>query len=83
MFVMLSSVSFWVILLLYIYLYVIVYKMAAKRWRSKLGWVLVAILFTPFLAIIGLLVFGDSREKAIRDATDRIVDELRNDRPID
>lgn len=80
---MLSSVSFWVILLLYIYLYVIVYKMAAKRWRSKLGWVLVAILFTPFLAIIGLLVFGDSREKAIRDATDRIVDELRNDRPID
>lgn len=83
MFVMLSSVSFWVILLLYIYLYVIVYKMAAKRWRSKLGWVLVAILFTPFLAIIGLLVFGDSREKAIRDATDRIVDELRNNRPID
>ncbi len=57
--------------------------MAAKRWRSKLGWVLVAILFTPFLAIIGLLVFGDSREKAIRDATDRIVDELRNNRPID
>lgn len=80
---MLSSVFFFVVLLLYIYLYVLVYKMAARRWRSKLGWVLVAILFTPFLAIIGLLILGDSHEKAIQDATDRIIDELRNGRSID
>lgn len=80
--------SLWLIfafllLALYIGLYIIIYRMAAKRERSKLGWILFAIFFSPLLAIILLLIFGDSHAKVANDTADRVIEELRNDRRID
>jgi hypothetical protein len=49
---------------LYLTLWVIILlpaRMAEARRRSAVGWVLVSIFFSPFLAVILLLLLGGSR----------------------
>ena len=38
-------------------------KMAKKRGRSRLGWVLLFWIISPFWGIIALLILGDSKKK--------------------
>lgn len=46
---------------LVIYIFVLLpMKMAKTRERSPFGWVLISLLFSPLVAIIGLLVLGHS-----------------------
>ena len=45
--------------------------MAIRRGRSALGWVLMAWITTPVVAIITLLIVGDS--------PDKIREDLRNE----
>lgn len=41
-------------------------EMAGNRGRSKLGWVLISLFFSPVIAVIGLLVLSDApRNSAI------------------
>lgn len=42
-------------------------KMARKRGRSAIGWVLLFWIITPFWGIIALLVLGDSKQKIRED----------------
>ena len=42
-------------------------SMARRRGRSALGWVLLAWITTPVVAIIALLIVGDSPEKIRED----------------
>ena len=46
--------------------------MALRRGRSAIGWVLMAWITTPVVAIITLLIVGDS--------PDKIREDLRNER---
>ena len=49
---------------LYLTLWVIILlpaRMAEARGRSAFGWVLVSVFFSPFLAVILLLLIGDAR----------------------
>jgi len=48
-------------------------KMARKRGRSVIGWVLLFWIISPFWGIILLLVSGDSKQKIRED----IIEELR------
>lgn len=50
-------------------------RMARKRGRSALGWVILAWCISPFWACILLLILGDTREKIKQD----IIEELRNE----
>ncbi len=54
----------WLFLWLYIFLPA---KMATKRGRSAIGWVLLFWIITPFWGIIALLVVGDSKQKIRED----------------
>ena len=47
-------------------------KMARKRGRSALGWVLLTWILSPIWTVIILLVLGDSREKITRDVIDQL-----------
>ena len=49
-------------------------KMARKRGRSALGWVLLCWMLSPLTVIILLLIVGDSKSKLTRD----ILDKTRN-----
>lgn len=55
---------------LFIYLPV---KMARKRGRSAIGWILICWLITPFWGLILLSILGDSRDKIKQD----ILNELK------
>ncbi len=55
---MLAGIAF----MLWIYLFLPA-QMAEERGRSGLGWVLISIFFSPVVAIIGLLVLGDTFER--------------------
>lgn len=57
------------ILWLYIFLPV---KMARKRGRSTIGWVLLFLIISPLWGIILLLVLGDSKQKIRED----LIEEL-------
>lgn len=57
------------ILWLYIFLPA---KMARKRGRNAIGWVLLFWIISPFWGIIVLLVLGDSKQKIRED----IMEEL-------
>lgn len=61
-----------VILWLYIFLPA---KMARKRGRSTLGWILLFWIISPLWGIIVLLVLGDSKQKIRED----IIEELHRD----
>lgn len=58
-----------VILWLYIFLSA---KMARKRGRSTIGWILLFWIISPLWGIIVLLVLGDSKQKIRED----IIEEL-------
>lgn len=60
-----------VILILWLYILLPV-RMARKRGRSAIGWVLLFWIITPLWGIIVLLVLGDSKRKIRED----IMDEL-------
>ena len=47
-------------------------KMARKRGRSAIGWVLLFWIITPFWGIIALLVLGDSKQKIREDIIEEI-----------
>jgi uncharacterized membrane protein len=48
-----------VALVIAIWLYTVVpAQMAGRRDRSAVGWVLISLIFSPFVAIIALLVLG-------------------------
>ncbi|THD83169.1 hypothetical protein E7811_11530 [Aliigemmobacter aestuarii] len=40
-------------------------SMAAHRGRSSLGWVILTLIFSPFITIIALLVLGPTVEKTL------------------
>lgn len=60
-----------IILILWLYIFLPV-RMARKRGRSAIGWVLLFWIITPLWGIIVLLVLGDSKRKIRED----IMDEL-------
>jgi hypothetical protein len=50
---------------LYLTLWVVILlpaRMAEARGRSAFGWVLVSLIFSPFLAVILLWLLGDTRQ---------------------
>ena len=59
------------ILILWLYIFLPV-KMAKKRGRSAIGWVLLFWIISPLWGIIDLLVLGDSKQKIRED----IMEEL-------
>lgn len=69
-----------ILLAISIGLFVLVYKLAAKRERSTLGWILFSLFFSPVLAIILLLILGDSSAKIANETASKMIDELRSDR---
>ena len=51
------------IALFYFYRIHIAYRMATKRHRDPLGWVLLSFFFSPVLTWIILLIVGDRKEE--------------------
>ena len=63
-------------LVITIYLWVVIpARMARKRGRSEVGWVLLGLCISPFWVYILLAILGDTKEKIKQD----IIDELRNE----
>lgn len=63
-------------LVITIYLWCIIpARMARKRGRSEVGWVILAWCISPFWVYILLAILGDTKEKIKQD----ILDELRNE----
>lgn len=60
------------ILILWLYFFLPA-KMARKRGRSTIGWILLFWLISPLWGIIILLVLGDSKQKI----KEEIIEELR------
>ena len=60
----------------FVYLFFIIpARMARKRGRSEVGWVLLGFCISPFWVYILLAILGDTKEKIKQD----IIDELRNE----
>jgi hypothetical protein len=55
--------------------FIIPARMARKRGRSEVGWVLLAFCISPFWVYILLAILGDTKEKIRQD----IINELRNE----
>ena len=55
-----------IIFILWLYIFLPA-KMARKRGRSTIGWVLLFWIISPFWGIIVLLVLGDSKQKIRKD----------------
>lgn len=53
--------------------FIIPARMARKRGRSEVGWVILAWCISPFWVYILLAILGDTKEKIRED----IIDELR------
>lgn len=61
-----------VALILFWWLYIsLPIKMARKRGRSTLGWVLLFWIISPLWGIILLLVLGDSKKKICEDIIEK------------
>jgi hypothetical protein len=41
----------------------LVYKMAEKRGRSIMGWILASVLLSPLFGILALLILGKKKSK--------------------
>lgn len=54
-------------------------RMARKRGRSEVGWVLLGFCIFPFGVYILLAILGDSKEKIKQDIRDEIMNELHPD----
>lgn len=59
------------ILILWLYIFLPA-KMARKRGRSTIGWILLFWIISPLWGIIVLLILGDSKQKIRED----IIEEL-------
>ena len=55
--------------------FIIPARMARKRGRSEVGWVLLAFCISPFWVYILLAILGDTKEKIKQD----IINEIRNE----
>ena len=55
--------------------FIIPARMARKRGRSEVGWVILAWCISPFWVYILLAILGDTKEKIKQD----IINELRNE----
>ncbi len=72
-----TAISGILFVLFFLWLYIFLpIKMAKKRGRSELGWVLLFWLISPLWGSILLLVLGDSKEKIIKD----LAEEFHQDR---
>lgn len=68
-----SIIAIIIALILILWLYIFLpAKMARKRGRSTIGWILLFWIISPLWGIIVLLVLGDSKQK-IRE---EIIEEL-------
>lgn len=54
------------IIVLWLYIFVPV-KMARRRGRSAIGWILLFLIISPLWGVIVLLVLGDSKQKIRED----------------
>lgn len=71
-----SIIAIIIALILILWLYIFLpAKMARKRGRSTIGWILLFWIISPLWGIIVLLVLGDSKQKIRED----IIDELNRD----
>lgn len=61
------------VIIAYLY-FIIPARMARKRGRSQVGWVLLGFCISPFWVYILLAILGATKEKIKQD----IIDELRN-----
>lgn len=69
-----STIAVIGILIFFLWLFILLpAKMAKKRGRSAVGWVLLFLIVSPFWGIIILLVLGDSKQKIRED----IMKEIR------
>lgn len=59
------------ILILWLYIFLPA-RMARKRGRSIIGWILLFWIFSPLWGIIILLVLGDSKKKIREDIIEEI-----------
>lgn len=72
-----TAISGILFVLFFLWLYIFLpIKMAKKRGRSELGWVLLFWLISPLWGSILLLILGDSKEKIIKD----LAEEFHQDR---
>lgn len=72
-----TAISGILFVLFFLWLYIFLpIKMAKKRGRSELGWVLLFWLISPLWGSILLLVLGDSKKKIIKD----LAEEFHQDR---
>lgn len=55
--------------------FIIPARMARKRGRSEVGWVLLAFCISPFWVYILLAILGETKEKIKQD----IINEIRNE----
>ena len=62
------------VIIAYLY-FIIPVRMARKRGRSEVGWVLLGFCISPFWVYILLAILGDTKEKIKQD----IINEIRND----
>ncbi len=68
-----SIIAIIIALILILWLYIFLpTKMARKRGRSAIGWILLFWIISPLWGIIFLLVLGDSKQKIRED----IIEEL-------
>lgn len=68
-----STIAIIITLIFVLWLYIFLpAKMAKKRGRSAIGWVLLFWIITPLWGIIILLILGDSKQKIRED----IIEEL-------
>ena len=69
-----SIIAIIIALILILWLYIFLpAKMARKRGRSTIGWILLFWIISPLWGIIVLLVLGDSKQKIRED----IIEELQ------
>ena len=62
------------VIIAYLY-FIIPARMAHKRGRSEVGWVLLGFCISPFWVYILLAILGETKEKIKQD----IINELRNE----
>jgi hypothetical protein len=63
-----EGMAFGVVLALALFFWLYIWlpaSMAADRGRSTLGWIILTIIFSPFVTIIALLVLGPTVETAL------------------
>ena len=68
-----STIAIILALIFILWLYIFLpAKMARKRGRSAIGWVLLFWIISPLWGIIVLLVLGDSKQKIKEDITEEL-----------